>query len=230
MLCISASLFLYQQKSIYLILWMPLDMGNCSEYQKEQQDALEMVQSHLAGLSRDGIAYLQDQISEYLAFRHDVDCFLEKYFSHLCTETCYQSRLSACCTREGIITFFADVVINALQSSTSEMQVLQEQLAIPHQGNKCLYLGEKGCLWHVKPIVCVMFLCTKAEKEVLYCDPAAQKVWEELKQREKSFRWPDQTVLFDDLEEMFIKAGYDSTLMYLHNSPGLLRIKATRDS
>jgi len=116
-------------------------MEKCSEYQKEQQEALELVQKHLAGLSRDALVYLQGQISEYLAFRHDVDCFLDKYFSHLCSDTCYRSRLSACCTREGIITFFADVVINALQSSPSEMQALQEMLAIPHQGNKCLYLG-----------------------------------------------------------------------------------------
>ena len=109
------------------------------------------------------------------------------------------------------------------------MQALQKRLAIPHQGNKCLYLGDKGCLWHVKPIVCEMFLCTKAEKEVLSRTPAAHKAWEELKQKEKSFRWPDQAVLFDDLEEMFIKAGCDSTLMYLHKSPGLLRIKTMRD-
>ena len=200
-------------------------MENCSAYQKEQQEALEIIQKHLAGLSGDAAAHLQEQISGYLTFRHDVDRFLEKYFSHLCTDTCYQSRLSACCTREGIITFFADVVINALQSSASEMLALQERLAFPHQGNKCLYLGEKGCLWHVKPIVCEMFLCTKAEKEVLFHNPRAQKAWEKLKQREKSFRWPDQAVLFDDLEEIFIKAGYTSTLMYLHNSPGLLKVK-----
>jgi hypothetical protein len=53
----------------------------------------------------------------------------------------------------------------------------------------------------------------------------AKEKWEALKQREKTFRWPDQAVLFDELEEVFIKAGYDSTLMYLHNSPGLLRVK-----
>ena len=145
------------------------------------------------------------------------------------TDTCYQSRLSACCTREGIITFFADVVINALQSSASEMQALQERLTFPYLGNKCLYLGEQGCLWKVKPLVCEMFLCTKAEKEVLSRNPRVQKAWEMLKQRDKSFRWPDQAVLFDDLEEVFIKAGYTSTLMYLHNSPGLLRVKAMRN-
>ncbi len=204
-------------------------MENCSEYQKEQQETLEMIQKHLAGLSGDAVAHLQKQISEYLTFRQEVDQFLEKHFSLLCTDTCYRSRLSACCTREGIITFFADVVINALQSSASEMQALQDRLEFSYLGNKCLYLGEQGCLWKVKPLVCEMFLCTKAEKEVLSRNHRTQKSWENLKRKEKSFRWPDQVVLFDDLEKIFIKAGYTSTLMYLHNSPGLLRVKAMRN-
>jgi hypothetical protein len=46
-----------------------------------------------------------------------------------------------------------------------------------------------------------------------------------LKQREKHFRWPDRPVLFDDLEKYFMAAGYSSPLMYLNNSPGLLRVK-----
>ena len=204
-------------------------MENSSEYQKEQQEALGMIRKHLSGLSGDALAHLKALVSEYLTFRHDVDRFLEKHFSLLCTDTCYRSSLSACCTREGIITFFADVVINALQSSASEMQALQERLTFPYLGNKCLYLGEQGCLWKVKPLVCEMFLCTKAEKEVLSRNPRVQKAWEMLKQRDKSFRWPDQAVLFDDLEEIFINAGYTSTLMYLHNSPGLLRVKAMRN-
>jgi hypothetical protein len=32
-------------------------------------------------------------------------------------------------------------------------------------------------------------------------------------------------VLFDDLETFFINAGHASSLMYLHNSPGLLLVK-----
>ena len=70
-----------------------------------------------------------------------------------------------------------------------------------------------------------MFLCAKAEKEVLDENSRARETWESLKQREKTFRWPDQAILFDDLEEIFIRAGYSSTLMYLHNSPGLLKVK-----
>ena len=74
-----------------------------------------------------------------------------------------------------------------------------------------------------------MFLCDRAEKEVLEQNKQARQEWDTLKKREKSFRWPDQAVLFDELEAVFINAGYDSTLMYLHKSPGLLRIKALRD-
>ena len=38
--------------------------------------------------------------------------------------------------------------------------------------------------------------------------------------------WPDRPVLFDELEKLFIKEGYDSPLMYCHKSPGLLRLKS----
>ena len=32
-------------------------------------------------------------------------------------------------------------------------------------------------------------------------------------------------MLFDDIEEWFLAAGYRSPLMYINTSPGLLRIK-----
>jgi len=198
-------------------------------YQQEQRVSLEMVCRHLSGLTNAELRNLKTRISDYLAFRQDVDAFLDQYFSSLCTETCYQSRLSACCSRDGIITFFADAVINALESSEAQLDLLKERLASPHQGNKCVYLGETGCLWQVRPLVCAMFLCDKAEKEVLNKNLRAKGTWDKLKQREKSYRWPDRAILFDDIEDLFINAGYDSTLMYLHKSPGLLRIKAMRD-
>lgn len=196
-----------------------------SEYQDEQRKALVMIRKHLVSLTENEREDLRTRISDYLAFRRDVDAFLDQYFNRLCTQTCYQSQLSACCTKEGIITFFADAVVNALESSEEQLDGLQERLAFPHQGNKCVYLGQEGCLWQVRPLVCAMFLCTRAEKEVLDQKKHAKDAWETLKQREKSFRWPDQAILFDDLEELFIQAGYSSTLMYLHNSPGLLRVK-----
>jgi len=188
-----------------------------------------MVRKHLFGLTNADLKNLKTRISDYLAFRQDVDAFLDQYFSSLCTQTCYHNQLSACCTREGIITFFADGVVNVLESSDEQLDALQERLAFPHQGNKCIYLGDRGCLWQVKPLVCEMFLCAKAEKEVLDENRRARETWESLKQREKTFRWPDRAILFDDLEEIFMRAGYSSPLMYLHNSPGLIRIKAMRD-
>jgi len=196
-----------------------------SEYQDEQREALVMIRKHLVSLTDNEHEDLRERIADYLAFRRDVDVFLDQYFSRLCTLTCYQDQLSACCSRDGIITFFADGVINALESSEVQLDILMERLMMPHQGNKCVYLGKDGCLWQIKPLVCAMFLCAKAEKEVLDKERQAKEKWNALKQREKSFRWPDRAVLFDDLETEFIKAGYDSTLMYLHNSPGLLRVK-----
>ena len=70
-----------------------------------------------------------------------------------------------------------------------------------------------------------MFLCKKAEDIVLKTNQDFQNEWHALKKREKTFRWPDQKVLFDDLEQLFLDAGYASPLMYLHNSPGLLKVK-----
>ncbi|CAB1071247.1 hypothetical protein D1AOALGA4SA_1164 [Olavius algarvensis Delta 1 endosymbiont] len=46
-----------------------------------------------------------------------------------------------------------------------------------------------------------------------------------LEAERQHFTWPDRPVLFDDLESYFLKTGCRSPLMYLHNSPGLLRIK-----
>ena len=70
-----------------------------------------------------------------------------------------------------------------------------------------------------------MFLCEQAQKEVFGLKSWADKLWQELKRREKLYRWPDRPVLFDDLERYFMARGYSSPLMYLHNSPGLLRVK-----
>jgi hypothetical protein len=70
-----------------------------------------------------------------------------------------------------------------------------------------------------------MFLCEHARKTVFDRDPGAQHHWQRLRQREKTYTWPSRPVLFDYLETVFIEAGYDSSLMYFHNSPGLLKVK-----
>jgi hypothetical protein len=196
-----------------------------NSYQKEQAESLTVIQRHLATLSDAERKALELQISDYLLFREDVDAFLSEHFSNLCTKKCYESNLSACCSREGIITFFGDMVVNTLVSCKEEIDALLATLKKPNTGFKCIYLGNNGCMWRVKPIVCEMFLCDQAKKEVFREKAWAEDTWNELKQRKKIYTWPDRPVLFDDLERYFMNAGYSSPLMYLHNSPGLLKIK-----
>jgi len=196
-----------------------------NSYQKEQAETLTLVRRHLAGISAAERQALNRQIADYLLFRDEVDAFLNDNFSKLCTQKCYQSEVSACCSRDGIITFFGDVVINTLVSSADEIEVLTAAIQKPDNSLKCIYLGNQGCLWRVKPIVCEMFLCKPATEEVFAQQPAAEKDWQGLQKRRKRFTWPDRPVLFDDLERCFMDAGYTSSLMYLHNSPGLLRVK-----
>ena len=196
-----------------------------NSYQKEQLEALALVQGYLANLALDARQALDLRIADYLFFRDAVDAFLDAHFSDVCTLKCFKSKVSACCSRDGIITFFGDVVVNALVTPEEEINALRSVLKKPNKGFKCVYLGMQGCMWRVKPIVCEMFLCKSAGQEVLASKPEAAKAWEALKERKKLFTWPDRPVLFDDLERVFLDAGYSSSLMYMHNSPGLLRIK-----
>ncbi len=94
-----------------------------------------------------------------------------------------------------------------------------------HSVYKCVYLSEKGCLWRLKPIVCQMYLCDRSKDQVFGQKSKLKYDWELLEQKRKLFTWPDRPVLFDDLESYFMKAGCRSPRMYLHNSPGLLRVK-----
>ena len=111
-------------------------------YQKEQFDAFAMVQKHLASLQGTEKEALKILVNDYLAFRSEVDVFLSTHFSRICTHRCYLSRRSACCSREGIITFFADITINLLVSNSDEIEDLMEILKKPNNGFKCVYLAE----------------------------------------------------------------------------------------
>jgi len=201
-----------------------------NEYQREQLETYVETHRRLTALPPSQTRKIRTMISHYLAFRREVDAFQAEYFSDICTRNCYQSHLSACCSRDGIITFFADMVINALLSRDEETEALTIALRKSGKDFKCVYLGKKGCLWRLKPIVCEMFLCDQAEKEVFAEKPEAGKRWEELNRQRKSYTWPDRPVLFDALEEYFLEKGYSSPLMYLHNSPGLLRVKQCSQS
>ena len=194
-------------------------------YQTEQLQTLQMVRRYLAQISEAKRKTLKKDVADYLTFRDAVDAFQENYFHDICDRKCYQSKLSACCSRDGIITFFADVIINALMADPAALERLQDVLTRPHEGFKCVFLGQEGCLWRIKPVVCEMFLCDAAEKAVLKENPDAQKRWDTLLRQKKAYTWPDRLVLFDTLEQICMEAGYTSPLMFLNNSLGLLRVK-----
>jgi len=197
-----------------------------SPYNRDQLEAITMIRRYMGELKRGQMSQIKRKIESYLGFRADAAEFQKKYFSALCTQKCFTSQTSACCGREGIATFFADMVINLFLSSDEEIDSLSQTLIHDSGGLNCVYLTDTGCLWRLKPIVCEMFLCQHAKDTVLGGDVNLQLQWEKLCQREKRYTWPSRPVLFDDLERLFIKKGYDSPLMYFHQSPGLLRVKA----
>ncbi len=203
----------------------PYGMHPMNIYQTEQLESITAVRRLLRILDPNERSRLRERIEDYLFFRDRVDAFLSDHFSETCTRNCYQNRVSACCSKDGIITFFADVVINLLDAEPEEIDRLVEVLKRENTGFKCVYLSEKGCLWRVKPIVCEMFLCDPARKAVFGGNPGLERTWNELETQKKRFTWPDRPVLFDDLEQYFIDRECRSALMYLHNSPGLLRVK-----
>ena len=196
-----------------------------NEYQQEQLEALQLARKYLASLSDAERDALIKRIGPYLAFREKVDLFLATHFSDICSRRCYRNKLSACCSKDGILIFFADTFINALQSSRKACDHLETRLRSHNTSYKCIYLAEDGCLWTVKPIVCQMFLCNRAEEAVFEENPNLRDEWERLLAQKKVFTWPDEPVLFDFIESLCIKAGISSSLMHLHNSPGLLRVK-----
>lgn len=197
-------------------------------YQTEQRDALRMVRDRLAAMATSENEQLRAGIADYLDFRSRVAAFLDRHFSHICTEKCYNNRLSACCSKDGIIAFFGDVVVNALVSDHSHLDHLDRAIQQPEVENKCIFLSGSGCLWTIKPIVCEMFLCDEAEQRVFDGNAEAEQQWEGFKAEKKHFTWPDKVVLFEWLESCFMKKGCASPLMYIHHSPGLLRVKNSR--
>ena len=196
-----------------------------NEYQQEQLEALRIVRQGLARLSESQRRHLDHDIEPYCRFRTTVDIFLDRHFKGICTHLCYRSRTSACCSKDGIITFFADAVANALQSTSEQLDRMEAVLQQVNDGHRCIYLCAEGCIWTLRPVVCAMFLCDRAKETVFVENPAAGKRWQALRRQEKSFKWPDRPVLFDSLEKLFLDLGYRSTLMHLNLSPGLLMVK-----
>jgi len=195
------------------------------EYRDEQLLNQEIVQDYFTHNGDGEKSLIRALCRDYLHFREEVAQFQSHYFQSCCNAACFQDRRSACCNKDGIITFFADLVINAVVSDPSDMDALTSCLRAPRNDMKCIYLGPQGCRWRIKPIVCEMFICDRAQQEVFAAVPRASAIWDGMKKWELSFRWPDRAVLFDEIESRFMAAGVHSSLMYLHNSPGLIRIK-----
>lgn len=199
-----------------------------NDYQREQWDALTLAVEQVMMLNDDERRDLIVEIGSYLKFRKKIDLFLADHFGIHCTKSCYTTRRSACCSKDGIITFWADVVINVCSSSESDLSVLQHALKSPVFDHKCTYLGNDGCCWQIRPLMCAMFLCDQVQQKVFPFDKEVEEEWKELNQEAKAFRWPTRPVLFDRLETFFMDRGCRSPLMYINTSPGLLRIKRQR--
>ena len=105
-----------------------------SPYHSEQIEAITMVVDHIDSRSAWERQKIEAMVSDYLVFRREVEKFLTLHFGDICTQTCYRSQLSACCSREGIITFFADVVVNQLASEPSDIEQLLAALTKPNDG------------------------------------------------------------------------------------------------
>ncbi len=197
-----------------------------SGYNEEQRQALEMVRGYLESLSRQEREKLLDAASEYLTFRDRFATFASEHFTAVCSEKCFDTKKSMCCSREGIITYFADHFVNALLSDGKALDAVAKALENPRGDDRCVYLAEGGCAWRFKPMVCEMFTCDFAEEVVFEGNPDLRAELTALKLRGKRFTWPDRPVYFDRVEAMFLAKGFSSPLLYLHNSPGLLRVKA----
>ena len=74
-------------------------------------------------------------------------------------------------------------------------------------------------------IVSEMFLWKHPKEAVLKNNNALRTQWEKFRRRERRYTWPSRPVLFDKLEELFIRDGFDSPIMYIDRSPGLIRVK-----
>jgi len=115
-----------------------------------------------------------------------------------------------------------------LVSSETDLDTLENNIVNPIHAVKCIYLSQTGCQWNLKPIVCEMFICNEAKKKVFDSHPHTLQKWEQFIKIKKSFTWPDQPVLFEMLERRFLSKDLYSPLMYIHHSPGLLKIKKMR--
>jgi len=194
-------------------------------YQREHADTFRLVVDYLAAKPAAERQYLLDITAAYVDFRRKLDAFHRDHVADLCSAKCYQTGLSACCSRDSIVVYFADVVVNCLHSSDAQINQISAVLRRANHGHRCIHLGPEGCRWRISPIVCAMFLCDEAQTLITTESGQAAERWRALQEERKLFTWPDRPVIFDALEARFIAAGLNSPLMHLNSSPGLLSIK-----
>jgi len=122
--------------------------------------------------------------------------------------------------------FWADVAINAAWSNGEQLDDLEAAIRQPAFQHKCIFLGDQGCRFKVRPLVCAMFLCEPVLNEVFTNEQDERcRQWRSLESEAKQYRWPDRPVLFDWFEIRFMALGCRSSLMHINTSPGLMRIK-----
>lgn len=196
-----------------------------SEFNRDQWAGFNAIRKAMEGLPPSELEGLAEKSGQYLDFRRSLDRYQSEHFGPFCHSACFETGLSACCGFESIFTFFADMVIESLFASSEEMRGIFRALEKPNLSRRCVYLGENGCIWRFRPISCAMFICEDATRASFKNRPEAKATWEEYRRREKEFTYPDKPVLFDDIEKYFKNLGVDSVHMYLHRSPGLMRLK-----
>jgi hypothetical protein len=201
------------------------EKNGVNTYQEEQLHALAMARKYLRRMESAALGQLKSNMGPYLEFRNRLELFTQTHMAGRCTRSCFKSRTSACCSRDGIITFWADVVINALHSGEKRLDMMASAIRQPSRAEKCIYLGEEGCLWKIRPLVCAMFVCDPIQADIIDSDPNLSSQWHRYAEQAKSFRWPDRPVLFDQLEMIFMDLGCRSPLMYINTSPGLMHVK-----
>lgn len=194
-------------------------------YQKEHRDTFRLVMAYLDAHSAAERNYLFNLSKAYVDFRRKLEIFQQAHVAEFCAAKCYQSRLSACCSRDSIVVYFADVVVNCLHSGVSAIDRMVKVLQGSNHGHRCIYLTPAGCRWRISPIVCAMFLCDEAESCMRDDSVSVAEQWLAFEKERRKFTWPDRPVLFDALEGRFLDAGLSSPLMHLNSSPGLLALK-----
>lgn len=196
-----------------------------SDEQREHLDTWITVRRACNTMGPEIIQELSASVSEYLTFRKSLQAFFDAHLKSYCQEKCFDTGRSACCGKDSIIVHFADMVIDVLLSNDAQIDLILAALATEPRGFSCAYLGPKGCLWKLTPIVCAMFLCEGLIDVRLKGKRGIEETWHRLQEQRNIFTWPDHPVLFDEIETRFLALGLQSPMMHYHFSPGLLRVK-----